>query len=83
MLRFRYRTTLPVFNVKVGKYSADFVSRKPGQWADAEMPLREFSFEGTPMLPTDPVDSVRFSAFFEKRVGQLDIDGVQFLRRVR
>jgi hypothetical protein len=83
VLRFRYRTTLPVFTVKIGKYSADFVSRKAGQWADAEIPLRELSFEGTPMLPTDPVESVRFTAFFEKRVGQLDIDGVQFLRRVR
>lgn len=82
-LRFRYRTTLPGLTVKIGKYSAEFVPRKVGQWADAEIPLREFTFEGTPMLPTDPVEDVLFTAFFDKRAGQLDIDGVQFQRRVR
>jgi hypothetical protein len=84
VVRFRYRTTLPVFSVKIGKYSADYTSRaKAGQWGDAEIPLREFSFEGTPMLPSDPVESVKFTGFLDKRSGQLDIDGVQFLRRVR
>jgi hypothetical protein len=83
VLRFRYRTTLPVVTVKLGKYSADFLPRRAGQWADGEIPLREFFFEGTPMLPSDPVVSVRFAGFFDRRVGQLDIDGVQFLRRVR
>ena len=82
-LKFRYRTTLPAFSVKLGKYAADVTARRSGQWADAEIPLREFTFEGTPLLPTDPVDGIRFSVSFEKRAGQLDIDGVQFLRRVR
>lgn len=83
VVRFRYRTTLPTFTVKLGKYTAEVPNRRAGQWADAEVPLRDFTFEGTPLLPTDPVDGVRFSVTFEKRSGQLDIDGVQFLRRVR
>lgn len=82
-LKFRYRTTLPAFTVKLGKYAVDVTARRSGQWADAEIPLREFTFEGTPLLPTDPVDGIRFSVSFEKRAGQLDIDGVQFLRRGR
>ncbi|MBV8881058.1 MAG: zf-HC2 domain-containing protein [Planctomycetaceae bacterium] len=83
VLKFRYRTTLPGFSVKLGRYAVDVAARRAGQWADAEVPLREFTFEGTPLLPTDPVDGIRFSASFEKRLGQLDIDGVQFLRRVK
>ncbi|HZE98001.1 MAG TPA: zf-HC2 domain-containing protein [Planctomycetota bacterium] len=83
VLRFRYRTTLPTFTAKLGKYSAEVTSRRAGQWTDVEVPLRDFSFEGTPLLPTDPVDGIRFTGTFDKRVGQLDIDGVQFLRRVR
>ncbi len=83
VLRFRYRSTLPTFTVKLGKYAAEVTNRRAGQWADAEVPLGAFSFEGTPLLPTDPVDGIRFSVTFEKRSGQLDIDGVQFLRRVR
>ena len=83
VLRFRYRTTLPLFTAKLGKYGVDVAVRRLGQWNDAEIPLRDFTFEGTPLLPTDPVDGVRFSVSFEKRSGQLDIDGIQFLRRVR
>jgi hypothetical protein len=84
VIRFRYRSSLPVFAVKIGKYSADFASRvKAGQWADGEISLRDFYFEGTPMLPTDPVENVRFTGSLDKKIGQLDIDGVQFLRRVR
>jgi hypothetical protein len=83
VLKFRCRSTLPTFSVKLGKYSAEVAVRRVGQWADLEVPLREFTFEGTPLLPTDPVDAVRFSASFDKRSGQLDIDGIQFQRRVR
>ncbi len=83
VLRFRYRTTLPLFTVRLGKHGVDIAARRLGQWNDAEIPLRDFTFEGTPLLPTDPVDGVRFSVSFEKRSGQLDIDGIQFLRRVR
>jgi hypothetical protein len=83
VLRFRYRTALPVFSAKLGKHGVEVSVRRPGQWTDAEIPLREFTFEGTPLLPTDPVDGVRFSVSFEKRSGTLDIDGIQFLRRVR
>ena len=62
VVKFRYRTTLPTFSVKIGKYSADYPSRvRAGQWGDAEIPLQAFSFEGTPMLPTDPVENVRFT----------------------
>jgi len=83
VLRFRYRTTLPTFTVKLGKYAAELTARRAGQWADMEVLLRDFSFEGTPLLPTDPIDAIRFSVSFEKRSGQLDIDGVQFVRRGR
>lgn len=84
VVKFRYRTTLPTFTVKIGKYSADVTSRaRAGQWNEAEIPLQAFSFEGTPMLPTDPVENVRFTGSLDKRSGQLDIDGLQFLRRVR
>jgi hypothetical protein len=84
VVKFRYRTTLPAFSVKIGKYSADYTSKaKAGQWGEAEILLKEFSFEGTPMLPSDPVENVRFSGLLDKRSSQLDIDGVQFLRRVR
>ena len=83
VLRFRYRTPLPVFSAKLGKHGVEVPVRRPGQWTDVEIPLREFTFEGTPLLPTDPVDGVRFSVSFEKRSGSLDIDGIQFLRRVR
>jgi hypothetical protein len=83
VLKFKYRTTLPTFTVKLGKYAAEVAARRIGQWADLEVPLREFSFEGTPLLPTDPVESVRFTGSFDKRSGQLDIDGIQFQRRVR
>jgi hypothetical protein len=84
VIKFRYRTTLPTFSVKIGKYSLDYTSRaKAGQWGEAEIPLQAFSFEGTPMLPSDPVENVRFTGSLDKRSGQLDIDGVQFLRRVR
>ena len=84
VLKFRYRTSLPTFSVKIGKYSLDYTSRaKAGQWGEAEIPLYAFTFEGTPMLPSDPVENVRFSGSLDKRSGQLDIDGVQFLRRVR
>jgi len=84
VVKFRYRTTLPSFSVKIGKYSADYTSRaKAGQWGEAEIPEQAFSFEGGPMLPTDPVENVRFTGFLDKRSGQLDIDGLQFLRRVR
>ncbi|HLY09073.1 MAG TPA: hypothetical protein VKW04_07225, partial [Planctomycetota bacterium] len=83
VLRFRYRSTLPSFTVKLGKYSADLAARRIGQWADMDVPLRDFSFEGTPLLPTDLVDAIRFSVSFEKRSGQLDIDGIQFQRRGR
>src|SRR5262249_23666937 len=84
VIKFRYRTTLPTFTVKIGNYSADYPSRiKAGQWADGEIPLRQFVFEGVPLLPTDPVENVRFAGSTDRRNGQLDVDGVQFLRRAR
>jgi hypothetical protein len=83
-IKFRYRTNLPGFSVKIGNYAADYTSRvKAGQWAEGEIPLAAFSFEGTPMVPTDPVENVRFAGVTDRKNGQLDIDGVQFLRRVR
>lgn len=84
VVHFKYRTNLPAFSVKIGKYSADYTSRaKAGQWAEGEIPLGAFSFEGTPMLPTDPVENVRFTGPADRKNAQLDVDGVQFLRRVR
>jgi hypothetical protein len=84
LIKFRYRSNLPAFSVKIGNYSVDFASRvRAGQWGDGEIPLAAFSFEGTPMLPTDPVENVRFAGSTDRKNGQLDIDGVQFLRRVK
>ena len=84
VIKFRYRTTLPAFSVKIGNYSADFASRvRAGQWGEGEIPMGAFSFEGTPMLPTDPVENVRFTGSTDRKIGQLDVDGVQFLRRVK
>jgi outer membrane biosynthesis protein TonB len=84
VIKFRYRSSLPGFSVKIGNYSVDFASRvRAGQWGDGEIPLGAFSFEGTPMLPTDPVENVRFTGSTTQKNGQLDIDGVQFLRRVK
>jgi outer membrane biosynthesis protein TonB len=84
VIKFRYRTNLPAFSLKIGNYSADFASRvRAGQWGDGEIPLGAFSFEGTPMLPSDPVENVRFAGVTDRKNGQLDIDGVQFLRRVK
>jgi hypothetical protein len=84
VIKFRYRTNLPLISVKIGNYSVDFASRvRAGQWGDGEIPLGAFYFEGTPMLPTDPVENVRFTGLTERKIGQLDVDGVQFLRRVK
>jgi len=84
VIKFRYRTNLPAFSLKIGNYSADFASRvRAGQCGDGEIPLGAFSFEGTPMLPSDPVENVRFAGLTDRKNGQLDIDGVQFLRRVK
>ncbi len=84
MIKFRYRSNLPGFSVKIGNYSVDFASKvRAGQWGEAEIPLAAFSFEGTPMLPSDPVENVRFAGSTTQKNGQLDIDGVQFLRRVK
>jgi hypothetical protein len=84
LIKFRYRTNLPAFSLKIGNYSVDFASRvRAGQWGDGEIPLGAFQHEGIPMIPTDPVENVRFTGSTERKNGQLDIDGVQFLRRVK
>jgi len=84
VLRFRYRTTLAPITVSLGNYSAVYVPKaRPGQWGDAEIPLKAFSFEGVPLLPSDPVGGVRFSGILEARSGALDVDQVHFTRRSR
>jgi hypothetical protein len=84
VLRFRYRTTFPNFTIRLGKFSALFAPKaKPGQWADGEVPLSAFEFEGVPMVPSDEAVDVQLSASTEKKIGLLDLEGVQFVRRAR
>jgi hypothetical protein len=84
LLRFRYRTNLSKVTLAIGRYVVDFVPKaRPGQWGDAELPLGAFSFEGTPLIPSDLVEELRLSGAGAVSTGQLDVDGVQFLRRSR
>jgi hypothetical protein len=84
LLRVRFRTNLSKVGLAIGRYQTDVVPKaRPGAWAEAEIPLSAFTFEGTPMIPSDPVAEIRFSGDGGPRTGQLDVDGVQFLRRAR
>jgi hypothetical protein len=84
VLRFRYRTNLSKLVLGLGRYESELLPRsKPGVWTDAEVPVAGFSFEGTPLLPTDAVEEIRFSSAGAAPGGQLDVDGVHFLRRAR
>jgi hypothetical protein len=85
IVRFRYRTTFPAFTVRLGKFSAPFASKaRPGQWAEGEIPVRSFTHEGVPMVPSDDeVTDVQFSVLPDRKDGKLELDGVQFLRRAR
>jgi hypothetical protein len=84
LLRFRYRTNLSKVTLTLGRHAVEFVPKaRPGQWGDAELPLGAFSFEGTPMIPSEPIEELRFSGAGAVSTGQLDVDGVHFLRRVR
>jgi hypothetical protein len=84
VLRFRYRTNLTKVVLGLGRYESDLLPKaRPGAWTDAEVPVSTFSFEGTPLLPTDAVEEIRFSGAGAAPGGRLDVDGVHFLRRAR
>jgi hypothetical protein len=84
VLRFRYRTTFPNFTVRLGKFSVLFTPKgKSGQWTDGEIPLSAFEFEGVPMVPSDEAADLQLSASLDKKIGLLDLEGVQFVRRAR
>lgn len=84
VLKFRCRTNLSKVTLELGKYGIDHVPKaRPGQWGEVEVPLRDFMFEGTPLIPSDLIEEIRFSGAGAARGGQLDLDGVQFLRRTR
>jgi putative zinc finger protein len=85
VFRFRYRTNLPTFTVRLGNYSAVYTSRlKAGQWGDGEIALEAFESEGVTLLPKVELTDILFQAPVDgKKVGTLDVDGLQFLRLAR
>ncbi len=84
VLRFRYRTTLPSFSVRLGAYSAAYVSRaRPGQWAEGEIRRDAFTHEGVELVPSTEVAEVYFTGVVQRSIGAIEIDAVQFLRRAR
>jgi hypothetical protein len=84
VVRFRYRTTLPSFTVRLGQHAATFVAKtRTGQWADGEIRRDAFAFEGVTLEPSAEVAEVRFTGVVPRNVGSLEVDAVQFLRRAR
>ncbi len=84
ILKFRYRTTSASFVIRLGKYSLRFVSRNTGgAWSEARVPLSSFMHEGVTMGLMERVADVWFEGIFDRNSGQIDVDAIQFLRRLR
>ncbi len=85
VLSFWYRTNLPTFTVKLGKYSAVYTSRlKPDEWGEGRIQMAAFEFEGTPPTSGEELTDIQFQAAVDgKKFAVLDVDGVQFLRRAK
>jgi hypothetical protein len=84
VVRFRYRTTLASFTVKLGQHQAVYVSKaRPGQWAEGEIRRDAFTHEGVELVPSTEVSEVRFTGVVPKGTGTLEVDALQFLRRAR
>ena len=84
VVRFRYRTNLPSFTVRLGQHAAIFTSKaRAGQWAEGEIRRDAFAFEGVALEPSAEVAEVRFTGVIPRNVGSLEVDAVQFLRRAR
>ncbi|HEX7899236.1 MAG TPA: zf-HC2 domain-containing protein [Planctomycetota bacterium] len=94
VLRFRYRTNLPVFFVKVSEPAPEGKEReyvakvevkgRTAVWTEAELPLAGLSDEGVPVVPTTSMQEIRFQGVpTGGKSGLLEVDSVQFLRRAR
>ena len=87
VLRFRYRTNVQTFVIRLGKYSAVYTSHvREREWGGGEISLDAFMFEGTPPQRGEQINDIQFQAVVEGKSGKssiLDVDGIQFLRRSR
>jgi hypothetical protein len=94
VLRFRYRTNLPAFSVKISELQPDSKEReyvaqvevkgRAAAWTEAELLLAGLSDEGVPVVPTTAVQEIRFQGVpTGGKPGFLEVDSVQFLRRAR
>ena len=85
VLGFWYRSNLPTFTIKLGRYSAVYTSRlKPGEWGEGRVQISAFDFEGTPPSVPEELPDIQFQAAVDgKKVAVLDVDGVYFLRRAK
>lgn len=92
VLRFRYRTTLPSFTVKLVEPQADGREReyavavavrgKATAWTEAELSLGSLVNEGVPLVPSTPIREVRLVG--SENAGKsplLEVDSLHFLRR--
>jgi hypothetical protein len=85
VLSFWYRSNVPTFTLRLGKYTAVYTSRlKPGEWGEGRIQVSAFDFEGTAPNSGDELPDVQFQVVVDgKKVAVLDVDGVQFLRRAK
>jgi hypothetical protein len=94
VLRFRYRTTLPSFFVKVSEPTPEGKEReyvakvevksRVAAWTEAELLLAVLSDEGVPVVPSTSMQEIRFQGVpTGGKSGLLEVDSVQFLRRAR
>jgi hypothetical protein len=85
VLGFWYRSTVPTFTIKLGKYQTVYTSRlKAGEWGEGRIQVSAFDFEGTAPNSGDDLTDVQFQAAVDgRKVAILDVDGVQFLRRAK
>lgn len=91
VVRFRYRTNLGAFTVKLlepqagGKdreYAVDVpVRSRATTWAEAELPLSGLLNEGVPMVPSTSIREIRIEGAGKN--GNLEVDALQFMRRAR
>jgi hypothetical protein len=87
VLRFRYRTNLSTFTVRLGDYTAVFTSHaKATEWGTGELPLESFSSQGVFLSRAvlAQLSEIQFQAVADgKKSSNLDLDGIQFLKRSR
>ncbi len=92
VLRFRYRTNLGAFTVKLlepqagGKMDREYAVEVPVRaramtWAEAELPLSGLLNEGVPMVSSTSVREIRLEGAGKN--GNLEVDALHFMRRAR